>query len=204
MTGTVLKIGGSLLDMPDIVDRILTVADQCSDSKLLVVTGGGVAADLVRNFDDRFGMSDELAHELAIHAMSLNARLLAAVHSRFVLTCSWATSESVGGTVRIVEPVQLLEKLSVPSSAALPSSWCVTSDSIAAWIAQETKARRLILAKSTGLPKSGDQVVDRPTRLAEMATLGLVDNYLPEVAHSIEQIDWVNLRDHNPVIRSLW
>lgn len=203
MTGTVLKIGGSLLGLPDIVDRILTVADQYSDSAVLVVVGGGMAADLVRDFDDRFSMSDQAAHELAIQAMSLNARLLAAVHSRFELTRSLATSEYVCGTVRIVEPVQLLEELRVQSSAALPFSWSVTSDSIAAWIASETKAGRLILAKSTGLPKSGDQIVDRPTRLTEMATLGLIDAYLPEVAHSIERVDWVNLRDHQPVIMSL-
>jgi aspartokinase-like uncharacterized kinase len=39
----------------------------------------------------------------------------------------------------------------------LPHSWDVTSDSIAAWVAAEVSARRLVLVKPPG---AGDQAVD--------------------------------------------
>ena len=68
--------------------------------------------------------------------------------------------------------------------AVLPASWDVTSDSIAARVAQVLKASELVLLKS----------VDAPSRDAdELAKLAIVDKFFPEIAGSIA---WriVNLR----------
>lgn len=204
MSDIVLKIGGSLLGLPDIVDRVLALANQCGDDEVCVVVGGGEVADVVRDFDQRFGLTESMAHELAIQAMSLNARLFAAVHDRFVLVESMLPPRSDKNILRVIEPIQVLNKLQANAVRALPCSWSVTSDSIAAWIADQTGSSRLVLAKSTGLPTACDQIVDRVGYMTELANEGLVDDHFPEAAQNLAEIDWVNLRDTDPAIQSLW
>ena len=72
---------------------------------------------------------------------------------------------------------------------ALPASWEVTSDSIAAWVAGEAGAGRLVLVKEVdGLfaqwPARGDPIA-RMTA-AELAALrpAGVDEHLPDAARS--------------------
>jgi len=79
---------------------------------------------------------------------------------------------------------------------ALPTSWQVTSDSIAAWVAGRAGAGRLVLVKAVdGLfadwPPRGEPLA-RLT-VAELATLraGGVDEYLPTVLAGARFETWV-------------
>ncbi len=44
---------------------------------MLLIAGGGPAADLVRALDRIHGLGDQTAHRLALHAMDLTANILA-------------------------------------------------------------------------------------------------------------------------------
>ena len=72
------------------------------------------------------------------------------------------------------------------AESELPTSWDVTSDSIAAYVASQLQAQELVLFKSTSLPAN--------TNRAQAAHTGLIDGYFEQAAATIENIRWVNLR----------
>ena len=52
------------------------------DERIVLIAGGGPAADMVRGLDRIHGLGDETAHRLALHAMDLTAIVLAAACTR--------------------------------------------------------------------------------------------------------------------------
>jgi aspartokinase-like uncharacterized kinase len=153
----------------------------------LLVVGGGPAADLVREWDRIHHLGDDLAHRLAISAMSSTALLAASLvdRARLVsrtdeLPAVWERGEL---PVSLVEP--LLTELEAHSRDRLPDSWDVTSDSIAAWLAIQLQADELVLLKSVDLPPAG---------LEAAAREGLVDSYFPRLAGRLPRVTWIDLR----------
>ncbi len=60
-------------------------------------------------------------------------------------------------------------------AAPLPKAWDVTSDTLAAWLAGELKADRLILVKSVDPPSAAETAAD-------LAAAGIVDPLFPHYA----------------------
>jgi aspartokinase-like uncharacterized kinase len=157
---TVIKIGGGLAAVPGALDRVCNaVTAAACDYRILVVPGGGPFADAVRQFDRSFGLSPDAAHWMAILAMDQYAHVLA---------------QKMPGALLIEEPGALFERLKpgcvtvlapsrwMRSADALPHSWEVSSDSIAAFIAGALDAARLILIKpSSDLPEPVDSYFAR-------------------------------------------
>ena len=153
-----MKFGGGLLAHADHFDAVVeTIGAAARVRPLLVVPGGGPFADAVRVVDGRFRLSDAAAHWMAVLAMDQYAHLIA--------------DRLAGGTVvadrRAVEPALQARKVPVLAPFQwmrevdpLPHSWDVTSDSIAAWIAGELDARRLVLVKPAGTHQRGDHGAD--------------------------------------------
>ena len=96
-----MKLGGSLLDLPDLMDRLKALTEQLMPAPVLLMPGGGVAADLVRALDQRFGQTPEQAHWMAIEAMSFNASLLARLNSKLCVVADRAAADAVWSTDRI-------------------------------------------------------------------------------------------------------
>jgi 5-(aminomethyl)-3-furanmethanol phosphate kinase len=138
---TVVKVGGSLLGEPDAFAWALRELSAAPlDGRVLVVPGGGPFADTVRAVDARMGLSDSAAHWAAIQGMNQYALVLAD-H----LPCAMVVDTLVNrpsNRLSVLAPYAWLK-----CHDALPHSWDVTSDSIAASIAQTAGARRLILMK---------------------------------------------------------
>lgn len=127
----VLKIGGSLFDH----SRVLLKKIAAEGLDILVVPGGGEFADGVRKVYRERPLSDDAAHWMAVLAMNQYAYYLAD-GTGIPLT------ESINGSgTRIALPYEILRK-----DDALPHSWDVTSDTIAAWMARKAGAR---LVKAT-------------------------------------------------------
>ena len=186
---TLIKLGGSLLDLPNLADQIRRLAKLRAGNSLLFVVGGGAAADLVRHWQPLQNLSDEQAHWLAIDAMGLNEELLQTIvpelrlvrsGPQFVAACKDEVAALLCAScfVRWGEAHEL---------ERLPRSWQVTSDSIAAWTAQAVGADELVLVKSRPL---GRQIT------AEQAVAeGLVDEFFPNYASSLPRVSWCNARD---------
>ena len=83
---TVIKVGGSLFDWPELPRRMTDFLDARKavdrDERMVLIAGGGPAADVVRALDRIHGLGDQTAHRLALHAMDLTAIILAAALAR--------------------------------------------------------------------------------------------------------------------------
>ncbi len=113
---TVIKVGGSLFDWPEFPGRMAgflearQTADR--DERMVLIAGGGPAADIVRAFDRVHGLGDQTAHRLALHAMDLTAVILVellpgtvAVQSLESLTAVWSA-----GAIPVLAPRLTLAK----------------------------------------------------------------------------------------------
>jgi aspartokinase-like uncharacterized kinase len=141
----VIKAGGSLLAHVEALDRLLAaIAGVARTQNVVIIPGGGPFADAVREVDARLGLGDEEAHWMAVLAMDQYAHLLAArLPIGAVVRSRPEVDAALGdGRVPVLAPSQWLL-----SSDPLPHSWEVTSDSIAAWVAGQLEAQRLLLVK---------------------------------------------------------
>ncbi|HEX6808823.1 MAG TPA: hypothetical protein VF118_12605 [Gemmatimonadaceae bacterium] len=149
---TVVKIGGALLAAPGPLDSVVRALESAvaRGDGVAVVPGGGPFADAVRHVDAALGIGPDAAHWMAILAMDQHALLIASRtrHARVVEHPAEITGALVHGRLPVLAPYRWLR-----ARDPLPHSWDVTSDSIAAWVAGELEARRLVLVK----PVVGEQ-----------------------------------------------
>lgn len=122
----VLKIGGSLFGSA----RPLLTKVAAEGLDVLIVPGGGAFADRVRDAYRTESLSDDAAHWMAVLAMDQYAYYLSDG------TGIPLTEEIKGSGTRIALAYEILRK-----DDALPHSWDVTSDTIAAWMAAKAGAR---------------------------------------------------------------
>ncbi len=189
---SVVKVGGSLLDWVELPTRLAEFLESRRlddpDGRMILVVGGGRAADLVRELDRIHRVGDETAHQLAIRAMDLSAMFLAAILPGSIvvdrldaLPAAWNSDR-----IPILLAVPILIEIEQPGVVPLPRSWDTTSDSIAARIAVHLNARSLILLKSASLPPG--------TTREEAARHQWVDPHFPELSGGIAQVAYLNLR----------
>ena len=144
----VVKLGGSLLANPSqwrVAISALTAAVPAH--RLVVVPGGGPFADAVRSIDERFRLPDDTTHWMAIAGMDQHAEMIATSGAPFVKVTDTAgvTAAHDRHCVPVLAPLRWLR-----ATDPLPHSWDITSDSIAAWIAGQINAARLVVVKSAG------------------------------------------------------
>jgi aspartokinase-like uncharacterized kinase len=146
----VIKVGGGIAAVPHGLDTICSAIGRMAPGhRLLVVPGGGPFADSVREFDRLMGLSPHAAHWMAILGMDQYAHVLAGrIPGAVLVEEPGAIAEVLSqGTVAVLAPSRWMR-----AADALPHTWDVTGDSIAAFVAGALDADRLILIKpGTGL-----------------------------------------------------
>jgi aspartokinase-like uncharacterized kinase len=190
-TARVIKLGGSLLDWPELPGRLRAWLATQSPAANIVVVGGGAFVDYLRQLDRAHQFSPEAAHWLAIGAMSLTAQVVAAWldEARLVLSLERLQLASAP-SCQIFDVARFLRE-DQSSHDALPCGWHVTSDSIAARVATVLGAAELVLLKSS-LPSAS-------TREAWSRT-AFVDAYFARASVTLA-VRCVNLRaPHFPEI----
>ena len=155
---TVVKVGGGLLAHGIVLDNVLNVlAEIAREDPLLIIPGGGPFADAVRDQDARLALSDDAAHWMAVLGMDQYAHLIVSRMTRAVLV----TDASEISTALASEQIPVLAPYAwLRRADPLPHSWAVTSDSIAAWMAHDIGAQRLVLVKPPGAATGADVVDD--------------------------------------------
>lgn len=176
----VVKIGGSLLDHPQLRQglRLWLETTFPSGESVLLIPGGGPAANIVRTWDSIHHLGEEAAHWLAIGSLAMSAALLQSFLPE-------ATITSHPGQTRwsILDVFTFCE-----AHDNLPHHWDVTTDSIAAHAAWVFQAKELMLLKSVPLPTG----VNWPTA----ARNGLIDQTFPGLVEDAAfAITWVDFRD---------
>ena len=164
----VVKLGGSLAGDPSLAHWLHELTHGGS-TRFVAVPGGGPFADAVRAAQERWGFSDEVAHVMAIGAMDQFGRMLCGIEAGSI-PCS-TLREIEDARARGCLPIWLPGYL-MTGEQRLPRNWDVTSDTIAAWLADALGAARLLLVKSCEPP------VD-PGDAAALAAAGVVDSALP-------------------------
>jgi 5-(aminomethyl)-3-furanmethanol phosphate kinase len=183
----VVKLGGSLLDMPGLVPRLRQWLAGQPPADTLLVIGGGALAEAIRTAQAQHGFQDSVAHWLCIRAMLIQAEIMLAILPEAERLESAVDFQRWPARLRILDPWRFLcEDESRLAAPRLPQSWDVTSDSIAARVAELIKVDELVLLKSA-LPA-------HPT-FVQMSQAGYVDGFFPQAASQIERIRLVNLRD---------
>jgi aspartokinase-like uncharacterized kinase len=180
---TVVKVGGSLYDLPDLGPRLRAWLRSLS-GPVLLVPGGGAAVDVVREQDRRHGLGEEVSHWLALRALTFNALSLQALLPGAALVAQPAMNPSAL-TILDAHAFALADE---GRGGYLPHTWEVTGDSIAARAAVVAEARQLVLLKSVPIPSG--------MTWEEAGRLGLVDRWLAHVLRAAPHLEVraVNLR----------
>lgn len=195
MRNVVIKVGGSLLSLPDLPLRLRAMFEAVSADRLILLAGGGSAADLVRQWDAIHKLGSETAHWLAIDSMTLTAMLLAKIlpETELVTSRRLVTDHDQRGRIVILQPREILAELQSGTDGQLPVGWDCTSDSIAGWIALQLQADAMLLAKSVDAPS--DSVNDGESEAIDRCFASLVLGQIP--------VYWCNVRSC-PESVTLW
>jgi len=196
MSLVVYKLGGSLLDLPDLGQRLMRLWNSRPEEKRrLLIVGGGKLADVVREWDDRFGLGDEDAHELAVMSLGLSESLIDRMIPRLVNVTDFQDALGLDeGETGLVSVSDLLDE-GEERGALVPRSWEFTTDAISAWLASIVKADELILLKSTDC---GETPV-----IKELQSEGKLDGEFWNCRQRDYPIHWINLRDEKIVLTRL-
>ena len=196
------KLGGSLLDIPNLGGQLESLIDR--DSNPLLLVGGGATVDLVRNWDQIHHLGEERSHNLALQAMRVNSVMVSCCldRSRIVTSIPQIQELWQENTIPILDGLYFLDSLcktqktpemaeDSPSSPLplLPETWKTTSDSIALWLANALEVKELHLLKSA----------DRPSSFTwqELAEANLIDEWFPHLWKECRfprLIHWTNMR----------
>jgi 5-(aminomethyl)-3-furanmethanol phosphate kinase len=162
MTHTVLKVGGSLIEVSkDLIDCLVK-----AQLDVLVVPGGGPFAETVRHYADR--IDETAAHWMAVLAMNQYGFYMAAPGAVVVEDIS-----ALKHGISILLPFKRLYE-----NDPLPHSWNTTSDSIAGWVAHQLKANLVIATDIDGIVLA-NKLVSR-VEARELRTETCVDAFLPQ------------------------
>jgi aspartokinase-like uncharacterized kinase len=202
----VVKVGGSLLTSPTLIEDLRRWTAQQSPARTYFLPGGGALVDAIAEQQRRLQFDDLAAHWLCIRAMQIHFEMFAALMpecERVAVFDDSAfddsafddsafethTSESAASEVGLswLDPWALMQHDLRCAEAKLklkplPADWSVSSDSIAARAAIFLGAEELVLLKST---------------LTTDGAADYIDGYFEIAAQGIPRIRFVDLRDPN-------
>lgn len=159
----IVKLGGSLAQDVRLL-RWLSLAAELGGGRVTVVPGGGSFADAVRASQRHWHFNDLPAHNMAVLAMAQTAYLFHALEPRLALA---ADEAGIRSTLRAGRPALWLPLMLLRDAPDALTTWDVTSDSLALWLARLLNAERLVVVKAC-------EVVPGCT-LADLAAQGVLD-----------------------------
>lgn len=160
----VIKLGGSLSRSDAIGNCLNAVEKNYRRRAAVIVPGGGAFADQVRLAQQHWQFDDNTAHHMALLAMQQMALLFKGLKPDFAIA---HTVAAIQGLLDRQKTVIWSPDIIELDNAGIESSWDITSDSLAAWLAKTLSASELILVKST--------VIDSSLSLQQLAEQQIMD-----------------------------
>jgi aspartokinase-like uncharacterized kinase len=177
----VVKIGGSLARDPRLAQWLALLAE-AGGGRLVIVPGGGPFADQARDAHARWALDDVVAHNMAVLGMVQYALQM---HGMCAALAPCETPEAIGDALRCGRTALWMPYELVRTRADALTSFDVTSDTLAAWLAQRLRASALVLVKSCAIPAG--------RTLRECAAAGIVDSrfagFVREGRYAVELIN---------------
>ncbi len=207
----VVKVGGSLFERANLAAELNAWLHEQPPALHVLIAGGGDLAECIRNWDARFQLGEVKSHWLCIEALSISAKvmyeLLVAEFARIQSSSGLNSGEFSYSPIRLV--TQWEELLAIRSQyhprtiifdlqqflreveptaapAPIPHTWCVTTDSLAARVAELIAADELVLLKSALPPAQENDY-------AALAAAGFVDQYFPQIPPRLRRITFCTL-----------
>jgi len=171
----VVKLGGGLARSLHLKSWVETLS-RYGRGRVVIVPGGGPFADGVRASQKKFQFDDSTAHRMALLAMEQYG----------VMLCGMA--HNLRPVSIDVDFKKVIDQNDVPvwmasalahGDKSIPTSWDVTSDSLAAWLASRLGAQALILVKHIG-PRA-----QMPT-IAELTSSNVIDAAFEDFADLVK------------------
>lgn len=158
----VIKLGGSLLTLPDWHERFLRWLAMEPPGVNLLLIGGGELVDALRREHERFPYTERQMHFAALAAMDINAQLALPRLPTALLVEGPGDVQEVDGRyfqkknvswLGIVQITKWWHARDEAEDCLPPMTWETTSDTLAAWIADYISDAELVLLKSTEPPR---------------------------------------------------
>ncbi|MEZ6107792.1 MAG: hypothetical protein R3B96_17165 [Pirellulaceae bacterium] len=159
----VIKVGGSLLDWPELAPTLVSWLDRRVVSSCDVVVGGGREVDRIRRDQPLRGWSDEECHWRAIEVMSATSRQLA--QETGLPTVCLDNARSACG--KSSESVHCRSGRLAAARGTNPTCWQFTSDSIAAWYAKTRSRPPSLFFSQSRSPRTHERDVSLHSRSGE-------------------------------------
>jgi len=173
----VIKLGGSLLSSGSLQEWLSIIVEHGA-GKLVIVPGGGIFADQVREAQQKWKFDDKAAHQMALLAMEQYAYLLKSYAQNLGLV------DSIEGVEKAISqnqvPVWLPSKM-INTGQDISANWNTTSDSLALCLAEQLNAEHVMLIKSL----SANNLSARQLSKSEM-----VDKDFPEFVKKSKSAIW--------------
>ena len=155
----IFKIGGKILDnSKNLINTIAQFTQLFEDGvikKIILIPGGGLLANFVRNIYREFKINDELAHWMAIYSMDYNGIELKRKFSHLQIYEDYEKLEKESKALSIFLPYKYLK-----SKNELPHTWDVTSDSITLYLAKKFGVPECFLIKDVeGIIDSNQNII---------------------------------------------
>src|SRR5262245_61720381 len=128
----IVKLGGSLAHDARVALWLAMLAE-LGGGRVTIVPGGGVFADAVRASQRHWHFAARPAHNMAGLAMAQTAHLFHALEPRLTLAIDEA---SIRHTLHAGQPALWLPFSLLRDAPDLLTTWDVTSDSLALWLAR--------------------------------------------------------------------
>ncbi|MDD3985779.1 MAG: delta 1-pyrroline-5-carboxylate synthetase [Methanobacterium sp.] len=183
----IIKIGGSLF--PENAIKLCEAIKEFNNSlqspvKILIICGGGVFANKIRDYNKKIQFSNTANHKSAILCMDIIGTLLADKVKEYKTVKSIEKAELLldQGMIPIIIPSDIMEHLD-----PLEHSWRVSSDSIALYLSNLIKAKLLIATDVDGIythdPSQDGAKLIKIIKAKKLLNFGetSVDEFLPEL-----------------------
>lgn len=172
----IVKVGGSLAEN-DRIGGALDILARAS-RRVVIVPGGGIFADTVRQAQIDYQFSDDAAHRMAILSMHQTAEILMDLQPRLVGADSVAAMRAIWrkGRLPLWLPLKMCE-----DDNEIPADWSITSDGLAARLAERMRCPCVVLVKSCNV-RSGVSAFD-------LAREGVVDSIFAAIV-TRAKLDW--------------
>jgi len=141
----IVKIGGSWLKNPKL-PSLINFLQRFANQKIVLVVGGGIFAETVRNVYKSNKMTEETGHILAMKATEIFAYYLRSINQD--ISISNKITNFIEKKLNLWIPTERLS-----SEKKFKKNWESTSDSIATWLYSNTKSKGVVFIKSLSFAK---------------------------------------------------
>jgi aspartokinase-like uncharacterized kinase len=181
----VIKLGGSLAHSKTLINCFNKIQQRYQRRSVIIVPGGGAFADQVRLAQQQWQFDEVAAHHMAILAMQQMALMFNGLVPHWPIVSSLSDLQLAIPQNKTLIWSPNSEEL---DQAAIPATWDITSDSLAAWLAKQLSATELILVKSA--------VIDPQASLEQLAAQQIIDQgFCQQVQDGLFSVQVINQRD---------